>query len=252
MKKIYEICYSNSATVPSPKIAYANEKPFFSQKVVIESETEIDSKAEYDKLRAIIDPLVLEYFNKNKVDEAGLRIRTKDGKRYPSVTSILSPTPYNGNPEYGIRGTEIHKIVNHYAFEGEWIDPKAPLSTLKYEDIKYKEFFEAFKDRISFKAPSLQVEIEFFNDEHMYSGEVDMLCLVDGVLTLCDIKTGQWKWEQLVAYYKGLNDKKIKQLAVFDIKKQKLEVLKVTDEKAKSCWENFLKKRGALEAIFNV
>lgn len=247
--KTYEICYSNSITIN--KGNYENEKPFYSQKVVIQSEEDIDTTVEYEKLRAIIDPMALEHFNQTKIDQAGLRIRNKDGKKYPSVTSILGGgKPYTADPEYGIRGTEVHRLCNKFFFDGVWEEPKEALKNLKYSDIKYKEFFENYKDRISYN--DLNVEIEIFNDEHLYSGEIDVVLKVDGVRTLADIKTGGWKLEQLVAYWKALQDKTIKQLAVFDLKKQKLEVFKVSDEKCRSAWENFLKLRGALNAKFDV
>jgi hypothetical protein len=245
----YELCYSNSATVPL-KQAYANEKPFYSQKVIIESETEIDTVAEYEKMRAKIDPLVQKHFNATKLDESGLRVRTKGERKYPSVTSILSPAPYTGNLEYGTRGTEIHRLINHYSVNCEWLVPKEPLKTLKYEDVKYQDFFQTHIERIDFSG--LEKEIEVFNDEHMYSGEIDVVCKVDGIKTLGDYKTGSWKWEQLVAYWKALGDKSIKQLAVFDLKKQKLETLKIASDECRSCWERFLVLRGKFEQIYGI
>jgi len=242
--RTYEICYSNSIT--KNRGNYENEKPFFSQKVIIQSETEIDTVAEYDKLRAIIDPMALASFKEDGL--ANIRIRTKDGKKYPSVTSILSGgKPYTGNPEYGTRGTEIHRLINVYSNTGRWEEPSVPLQTLKY-DIGYKEFFAKFGSRIDYT--DHKAEIEIFHDEHLYSGAVDDVCLVDGVKSLVDYKSGGWKWEQLVAYFKGLNDRSIKQLCVFDLKKGKLEILKLTE--AVPYWENFLKLRGALTNALGV
>lgn len=247
-KRIYEICYSNSITINRGN--YENEKPFYSQKVVIESETEIDTVEEYNKLREIIDPMAQARFKEGKASEAGLRVREKDGKKYPSVTSILSPAPYTGNPEYGTRGTEVHRIINQYALSGEWGSPKEPLKTLKYEDVKYKEFFGTFGDRIDYS--DQRQEVTIFNDDYMYSGEVDVICQVDGIKTLGDYKTGSWKWAQLVAYWKALNDKSIKQLAVFDLKKQKLEILKLTSDEARSAWEYFLILRGKFQGVYGI
>ena len=246
--RTYEICYSNSITINRGN--YENEKPFYSQKVVIESETEIDTVAEYEKLRAVIDPMALARFKEVKVSEAGLRVREKDGKKYPSVTSILSPAPYTGNQEYGTRGTEIHRLINHYSVNCEWLVPSAPLKTLKYEDVKYQDFFQTHIERIDFS--DLKKEIVIFNEEHMYSGEIDVVCNVDGIKTLGDYKTGSWKWDQLVAYWKALGDKSIKQLAVFDLKKQKLETMRVASEECRTCWERFLRLRGKFEGIYGI
>ena len=156
-KRIYEICYSNSVTINRGN--YENEKPFYSQKVVIESETEIDTTEEYNKLRGIIDPLALARFKEGKINEAGLRVRIKGERKYPSVTSILSPAPYTGNPEYGTRGTEIHRLINHYAVNCEWLVPKESLKTLKYEDVKYQDFFKTNIERIDFSGHESEIEV---------------------------------------------------------------------------------------------
>ena len=229
---------------------YEQQAPLYSQKIVIQSDADIDVKAEYEKLRKEVDELALAQFKESKVDQAGLRIRIKGGKKYVSVTSILAGgKPYTADPEYGTRGTEIHRLCNQFIDEGIWGEPREPLSKLKYEDIKYKEFFLANKERLSFEG--CQKEIEVFNDEHLYSGEIDLICQVDGALSLCDIKTGSWKLEQLVAYWKALGDAKIKQLCIFDLKKNKLEVFKLGEE-SKLAWERFLVARGVILGVFNV
>ena len=245
-----EVVYGNSLTINRSN--YENEKPLYSAKslVTVADNEVFDERAEYQRLRGIIDPLVEEHYNRSRVDIAKVRIRTKDGKRYPSVTSIMSPKPFDCDPEYAIRGSELHRVINKWIASDKWEEPKEPLSKLKYEDIKYKEFFEENKKRIDFI--NCAVELEIFHEEHLYSGEVDLICSVDGIKTLADIKTGQWKWEQLVAYYKALPELKIKQLAIFDLKKNKLETLQLTDNKAKGAWENFLKMRGAFQQIYGV
>jgi len=247
--KTYELCYSNSFKIN--KGNYEQEAPFYSQKVVIESDEEIDVKAEYAKLRAIVDELATAQYNASKLDQSGLRIRIKDGKNYVSVTSILGGgKKYEGDPEYGTRGTELHRLFDIYCETKKWEEPKVVLQKLTYDDIKYKEFFEENKDRIDFTG--FQNNIEVWNEDHLYSGEIDTVCKVDAKKTLADYKSGSWSWEQLVAYYKALGDKEIEQLAVFDVKKNKLEIIKVTDAKARKSWESFLRKRGAIEAIYGV
>ena len=247
--KTYELCYSNSFKINRGN--YEQEAPFYSQKVVIESETDIDVKAEYEKLRSIVDELATAQYNASKLDQSGLRIRIKDGKKYVSVTSITSGgKKLDIDPEYGMRGSEIHRLFNVFVDTGIWEVPKVSLQKLTYEEIKYKEFFETNKENIDFS--SNEKNIEVFNDTHLYSGEIDIVCFVNKIKTLADLKSGSWSWEQLVAYWKAKNDLDIKQLAVFDVKKNKLDVIKVSDEKARKAWENFLKKRGAIEAIYGV
>ena len=247
--KTYEICYSNSFKINRGN--YEQEAPFYSQKVVIQSEEDIDVKAEYAKLRSIVDELATAQYNASKLDQSGLRIRIKDGKKYVSVTSITGGgKKLDIDLEYGIRGTELHKVFDAFVDTGKWIEPKVKLERLSYDDIKYKEFFEANKDDIDFSVNEKNVEV--WNDDHLYSGELDIICTVKKLKTLADFKTGSWSWEQLVAYWKAKNDPEIKQLAVFDVKKNKLETILVTDLKARKAWENFLKKRGAIEAIYSV
>jgi hypothetical protein len=251
MKRTLQITYGNAFTIN--KGDYENEKPLYSQTTTIElgKDETFDEQAEYQRLKSIVDPLATEHFMRSKIEASGLRIRVKDGRKYVSVTSITGGgKPYRGDPEYGTRGTELHSVCDEFIDTGIWREPSVPLVKLKYEDIKYKEFFESFKDRLDFVGH--EKEIEVFNDEHLYSGRLDIICKVDGIKTLADLKTGGWGWEQIVAYYKAKADNEIKQLAVFDLKKAKLEVIKVTDPKAKQAWENFLKMRGKIEAIYGV
>jgi hypothetical protein len=245
-----EIVYGNSLTINRSN--YENEKPLYSAKSVVTiADGEVfDERAEYQRLRGIVDPLVDEHYNRAKLDISKVRVRVKDGKKYPSVTSIMNPLPLNIDPDYAVRGSEIHRLVNRWIEQGKWDQPREPLNKLNYTDIKYKEFFADHEKSIDFI--DCKVELEIFNDERLYSGEVDLICKVDGETTLADIKTGQWKWCQLCAYAKALPDLKIKQLAIFDLKKNKLEVLKLTDPKARFEWENFLIQRGAFEKMYGI
>jgi len=246
-KKIVEVCYSNSLKIN--RGSYEQENPFYSAKSIMEENgTPIDETAEYARLRNIIDPILVQQYNDAKLDMSKLRVRVKDGKKYPSVTSITKPDPYTGDPEYGIRGTEIHLICNEFITTGKWRVPMEPLTKLKYEDIPYQAFFEKFKDRLDFKDAKLNIEV--FNEKHIYSGEIDLVCPVDGVLSLVDLKTGGWDWIQLVAYFKAYGQ--VKQLAIFDFKNTELEILKLNDPKCVDKWETFLKKRGAFEARFGI
>lgn len=250
-KKVVEVCYSNSMKIN--RGAYEQEAPFYSAKTIIEENgTPVDEVAEYARLRGIIDPLLVAQYQEAKVDMSGLRIRIKDGKKYVSVSSILHPDgiPKNIDPDYAVRGTEIHRIFNKWITEGIWEAPQVPLSKLNYESIPYMEFASKFKDRFSVKDAVLNVEV--YNQKHLYSGELDALLTVDGVLSLVDFKTGSWSWEQLVAYYKALANKDVKQLVIFDFKNLALEIISVTDPKCVQFWESFLIKRGVIQGRFGV
>lgn len=251
MKKVVEVCYSNSMKINRGQ--YEQESPFYSAKTIIEENGQpVDETAEYARLRGIIDPLLVAQYQEAKLELSGLRVRIKDGKKYVSVTSILTPDfPKSIDPEYAIRGTEIHRIFTHWVTTGEWLAPSPSLlSKLKFEDIAYKKFTETFSDR--FKPASHSLGLEVYHEAHLYSGEIDAVMDVDGKKSLVDFKTGGWSWDQLVAYYKALADKDIKQLVIFDLKNTKLEVLPVTDSKCVKYWENFLIKRGEIRARFGV
>lgn len=251
MKKITEVCYSNSMKIN--RGAYEQEAPFYSAKTIIEENgTPVDEVAEYARLRNIIDPLLIAQYQEAKLDMSGLRIRIKDGKKFVSVSSILHPDgiPKNIDPDYAVRGTEIHRIFNHWILKQEWLSPAAPLSKLTYESIPYQEFAAKFKDRFSVEGAVLNLEV--YHPKYLYSGELDGLLKVDGIPSLVDLKTGSWTWEQLVAYYKALASKEIKQLVIFDLKNLALEVMAVNDPKCVQYWESFLIKRGVIQGRFGI
>lgn len=250
-KRVVEVCYSNSMKIN--RGAYEQEAPFYSAKTIIEENgTPVDEVAEYGRLRSIIDPLLTAQYQEAKLDMSGLRIRIKDGKKFVSVSSILHPDgiPKNIDPDYAVRGTEIHRIFNRWILEGVWDSPAVPLSKLTYESIPYQEFTVKFKDRFSVKDAILNLEV--YNLKHLYSGELDALLTVDGLLSLVDFKTGSWSWEQLVAYYKALANKEVKQLVIFDLKNLNLEVMALNDPKCVQYWESFLIKRGVIQGRFGV
>lgn len=211
-------------------------------------------KAEYETLKTRIDKRADDEWVSAKISLAGFRVREKDGKKYPSVTTILSPEPYTGNPEYGTRGTEVHFLVDHFIDTGEWREPSVKLETLSYEDLKYKLFFEQHSKSIKpIKGDFTNLKV--FNDDLMYSGEIDRILTVLDIPSIVDYKTGGWKWGQLVAYWYGLPEKirtKIKQLAIFDLKKCELNLLQVGSKEFNKEWVNFVYKRGVFFGRFGV
>jgi len=254
MKKTIEINYGTSITVNRGN--YENFKPMWHQKMTLELNGETQEQieqletAEFNRIKAKLDQFAEEEWSKSKVLQANLRVRIKDNKKYPSYSSIANPDPFNIDPDYALRGTEIHRMFNDWLFSGIWPDPQVKLQKLKYEDIKYEEFFETFVERISFK--DAKTNIEVFNDKHLYSGEIDLICEVDDLPTLVDLKTGGWDWMQLIAYYKAYKETPLKQLAIFDLKNQKLEILSLKDPKCVDYWEKFLIKRGEFKSRFGL
>ena len=251
MKKSLEIVYSRSLKLN--KGNYQQDAPMWSEKVCLELNGQTDDEvtaleqSEYQKLKDRIDDRALTEWNRTALELSGLRVREKDGKKYPSVTSILKPEPYTGNPEYGIRGTEIHRLCNEFLTTGKWSAPTVSLEKISYDQIGFMEFFEKHKERIDTK--KIKFNIEVFNEKWIYSGEVDLICKVDNKWTLVDIKTGGWDWPQLVAYEK-CNPGKVVQLAIFDLKNNDLPVLPVAE--TEEHWLHFIHKRGEFKAKFGV
>ena len=236
-----ELTYANSLKIN--KGNYEQESPMFS----IKSIGEFDENVEYERLKAIVDSKLAEHWDKAKLDMSGVRVRVKDGKKYPSVTSILQPEQLKIDALYGLRGSEIHRLVTEYVKSGVWQEPTEVLSDkIRYDQILYKEFFEKYKKNLNLI--DSETNIECFNDDYLYSGEIDFIGTLDGVETLADFKTGSWDWTQLAAYYKAI--KRGKQLAIFDLKNCKIETLQLKD--AVKYWEQFLIKRGEFKSKFGI
>jgi len=242
-----EIKYWKSAKVPT--VQYGSKDICLTLSSLVDSDKVAE---EYEKLRAFVDEKVDSQANSIANDLSNVRIREKNGKKYPSVTSILSPDPINipNIEKYATRGTEIHRLINKYLADGVWETPTADCSPLKYEDIRYKEFFD--KHDVKFRPKMDFLNLEVFNEKHLYSGEIDIYCKYEGKLTVGDFKTGSWKLEQLVAYAKCASICKIEQIAIFDLKKCVVETWTMDEPEVEEAWENFLKLRGRFYERFKL
>ena len=243
MKKKIEICYSRSIKINTGN--YQQESPMYSAKTILESEKDDGIEtAEFNRLKTIVDPLLLADYQAARKDAGHLRIRVKDGKKYPSVTSIINPDVLKIDPAYALRGTEIHRLINVFIDSGgkTWEEPKVDIAPLKYEDIKYKEWFE--KGYINLKRSTYEQNKVFYNEEYMFSGEVDLI--EDGKF-LYEFKTGSWKVEQLGAYAVSLG---IADACIVDLKHAKM--MGLSTEKTQLAFERFLVLRGKFAQRFGV
>jgi len=131
-------------------------------------------------------------FFKDQQEEIGKLLRStmkfyyKDGRAYPSVTSIINPTGMSFYArEYAARGTIAHHIFRHWIETREWLDwydcsilekeiyiIETGRNKLKVEDANCKGFINAFGDRFYFDKATL--EKRFFNEEHGYTGRPDV------------------------------------------------------------------------------
>ena len=253
--KTIELVYSRN-----PKLVGANQyemdSAIFSEKVVLNlnGETDEEIKSIKEKTQRALEQSVNEnckrWEDQHKLDMSNVRIRVIDGTQCPSVTSVLGcDSSFKFDPQYAERGQEIENICFDFIDTGKWREPAKSLSSITYSDIKYKEFFQTFKERLDFK--DYEKKIEVFNKDYKYSGEIDLICKVDDLLTLCDFKCGAWGWPQLVAYH-YTKQVKVDQLAIFDLKNNKLETLKPNEPKYAKALLDFMVKRGMFKAIYGI
>jgi len=162
---------------------------------------------ELESNRARIDLIEKQYGN--------IRFREKNGKKYPSVTSI---TDWDKDwritddelRQYAARGNVVHKLIEGYIETKRWLQPEA-ISELKedliilatgslklnWEDCSHQAFFKQFEKDFEW----LEGEQEVYNDEHLYSGQYDQLAKYKGRLAIIDFKSGSsYSHKQTSAY----------------------------------------------------
>jgi hypothetical protein len=228
--RVKEITVSLSGVIPVA--AYENLRPGFSitvepidgespDKIIAECQQYLHAIFENESNRGKADLIDKQYSN--------IRFYEKDGKKYPSVTSIIGwdkewKVTEDELRQYASRGTIVGKIVEHYLSKGEWIDP-AQVPSLRedvsilmsgslmftWEQCSHKLFLEQFAKLI--KAEKVQETV--FNDENLYAGTYDILGLYDDVRSLMDVKCGGWNMMQLAAYAVCLED--VEQLVVLPV-----------------------------------
>lgn len=225
--KIREITVGLSGVIPVA--AYENLRPSFSmtvEPVAGEKPSEIVSV-----LQQYLHDVFEHESNRGKADlidkqYSNIRFYEKDGKKYPSVTSILDWSKQwrvtaDELRQYASRGTILEAMVNMFLLTGEWLDPfgteslKEDVSILMsgslkftWETCSHKIFMEKYRDKI--KTEKFQQTV--FNEENLYAGTYDILGTFDGLKSIMDIKSGGFDMRQLAAY--AICEKDIEQLVV--------------------------------------
>lgn len=228
--KIKEITVSLSGVIPVA--AYENLRPGFSitvepidgenpEKIIAELQQYLHSVFENESNRGKADLIDKQYAN--------VRFREKDGKKYPSVTSILSwdkdwHITDDELRQYASRGTIMDVMITEFFTTGKWIDPtQIPLLReevsvlmsgnlmLTWEQCSHKAFMAQYQEKIE----ALSFHGTVFNDEALYSGEWDILGRYDGIRSIMDIKHGQFDMRQLAAYANCEED--IEQLVILPV-----------------------------------
>jgi hypothetical protein len=221
-RKEIEIVASFSGKIATGK--FENEQPFYSIK---ETWTDVEDQFIqirqkeledmcYSRFLAVEERSIVE---KIRAQRADMRFYTKDGKQYPSVTSIIgwdadmfvAPAQLL---QYAARGTILHRQAEIYMLTKQWVDPKDIPELypeyvivtkgdlgLRFDDVDFRAFYE--KHPIE----PIETEVKLFNDEYRYAGRSDLFGLYEGKPTMCDIKTGsavdkEYAFKQLAAYSK--------------------------------------------------
>ena len=148
-----------------------------------------------------------------------------DGAFYPSVTTILEAYPKDAayfkwikevgtdadaiRDEAGRRGSVVHELTEQY-------DNGAEVSLLNMDgNLQFKmsewAMFERYVDFITrFKPEYIMNEQNFVSPRLGFAGTIDRLAMLDGKLTLIDIKTSNnihdSYWLQLAAYAQLVHD----------------------------------------------
>jgi len=214
--KIKEIRAALSGVIPIA--SYENLKPYY--EIVAELDADDDVDVEFKKLKDVLRWHFEQEGNRAKADViekqyAGIRFYEREGKKYPSVTSI---TGWNTDwkitedelQQYGSRGTIVHKLIELYFRDGMWRNPleipelENDVAVLMGGSKKLSWIDCSYVAAIKAIAGDLQVleqENELYNEEHLYAGRADLLCKYKGKLTIMDFKTGATTdMRQLAAY----------------------------------------------------
>ena len=169
---------------------------------------------------------IVEYSADNKqVNVLDQRFYRRDGKYYPSITSILNFFPknqffHNWLKDVGhnsdiiaakaaSEGTQVHNACEELMLGKEvtWMneDGKVNYSLDVWKMIlKFADFWKQTKPEL------VTTEYHLFSDEYQYAGTTDIICRIDGKLWLIDIKTSNSVHTsynlQLAAYAKAWNE----------------------------------------------
>ena len=169
---------------------------------------------------------IVEYSADNKqVNILDQRFYRRDGKYYPSITSILNYFPKNqffhswlkdvGHnsdiiaAKAAAEGTQVHNAAEDLMLGKEitWMneDGKVNYSLDVWKMIlKFSEFWKQANPEL------VATEYHLFSDEHQYAGTTDIICRINGKLWLIDIKTSNSLHTsynlQLSAYAKAWNE----------------------------------------------
>jgi hypothetical protein len=148
--------------------------------------------------------------------------RTADGEKVPGVTTVLQvlnkPALVKWANNLGLQGIDCNKFRDKMADIGT-LAHLVVLDYFKGEQSDYSEYSKDDIDKaenclISFyswvkenNVEPLAVETQIISELYRYGGTIDLYCLLNGIPTLVDFKTGKAIYEEMfiqVAAYRQL------------------------------------------------
>jgi hypothetical protein len=212
--------------------AYENLRPSFSMTVEpIDGE---EPEKIFKSCMEYLHTLMEHESNRGKADlidkqYSNIRFYEKDGKKYPSVTSILGwdkqwQVTDDELQQYASRGTIVGEMVEKFLETGQWIEPtevpslREDVSILMsgslmftWEQCSHKAFCEQFAKKI--KVADIQRTV--YNEENLYAGTEDILGYYDGKKSVMDVKCGGYDMRQLAAY--AVCETEVEQLVILPV-----------------------------------
>lgn len=228
--QVKELTVSLSGVIPVA--AYENLRPGYSMTIeVLDGESYETLLVEANKyLRDVFD----QASNAAKSDliakqYSGIRFYEKDGKQYPSVTSILNygkewRITDDELSQYAARGTIVGNMVETFLSKNEWIDPTTETTLAEEVSILLGGSLNmhwnqcshrAFSEKYSKDIEVTKVQGTVFNDEALYAGTYDILGAYNSKKSLMDVKCGGFDMRQLAAYAVCCED--VEQLVILPV-----------------------------------
>lgn len=273
MRKSVEIVASFSGKISTGK--FENESPFYSMKEVwskITDEEMVERQKVLEDMcyKRFVEVELRSIAEKIRQQRSDMRFYDRNGKKYPSVTSIIGwDADFFISPQelvqYGARGTILHRQAEIFILTGQWLDPKDIPEVhaeyvivtkgdlgLKLDDVDFRSFYK--KHPMS----PIETELRLFNDEHRYAGRCDLFCEVDGIPTMADIKTGATidkdkAFKQMAAYCKCMPIQP-EQMMIIHLNRNTVQGFSkpIVSDKIEEYFQLFLKDRALFQNRFGI
>ncbi len=296
MKTTIEIYAGFTGVIPTGQ--FENEKPSFglTERIEYSEDEAVPPDAFIKERQRVLTDYCFQQFklreqitNSERIAKLHQNIRfypVDDGRRFPSVTSIINwdddfRMPPDLSAQYMAKGTIVDKQVEIFLTTGKWLDPSEipevyPETVivnggslcLKTDDVDFRAFYKEYP----FKVISLQNKR--VNMVHEYGGRDDVKCIIEsknkgkwekieGILydtpTILDVKTGtivEEKYFKQQAAYMAC-DPEVKQIGLIPLTNKNQQgfskPLVVSDEKEINKYmELFLRDRANFKKRYGI